>query len=133
MGSYVVTGMLETVVAVKYTDGGTTDGKWKSQPSGTWPIGTTKIFEAENRDASAVPPAGWVKCVAADGTEFEFKFDDGYSKDNYCSASMSHVSGNYVLPVPEYPKGGKTWTVTYHIHSGASEGTPQTDQKTPLR
>lgn len=118
---YVVTGNLSTVVALKYTGGDLAFGKWKSQPNGHWPVGTTQFFAAENRDGNQAPPEGWVEGLAADGTRFKFTFDDPVSRENYCSSSMSHVNGKFILPTPSYPKSGKTWTVTYYIKFGAAE------------
>lgn len=120
MSSYVVTGNLDTIVAVTYTDSGLDYGKWKSQPGGTASVGTSQLFQAENRDGSTLPSEGWVSYTAADGTLFTFKWDDPVSKDNQCSSAMSNVQGNYSLPVPDYPTSGKTWTVTYKIAQGTT-------------
>lgn len=113
--SYVVTGKINTEVALTYTNSDCYDGKWRSQPGGIWPKGETQFFEAENRDSSEVPPAGWIKCYAADGTEFTFSFDDKTSEDNICKSEMNIQNAPFYLPVPDYPKSGKTWTVTFYV------------------
>jgi len=118
--SYTVTADIDTAVALTYSDSGLSHGKWKTQPGGTVATGTHQIFQAENRSGSTVPPEGWAKYVAADGTEFTFKFKDPVSEQNQCSSSMTNIHGPWTLPTPSYPTGGKTWTVTYYISSSAT-------------
>lgn len=118
-GKFRVTAKLKTVVAVRYTDQGLTHGKWQTDPGGTAGVGTSQIFVATNRDSSSVGPKGWVSYIAADGTTFTFSFSDPGHEQNSCSSSMDHVSGPWSLPVPDYPRTSKKWTVTYQISSTA--------------
>ncbi|NMH27991.1 hypothetical protein [Flavobacterium silvaticum] len=121
MSGFIVTGKLDTVVAVKMLNSDLEHGKWKTQPGGTCVPGTSMIFEAENRDGSAVPPAGKMEYQAADGTIFKFTFEDNNVRDNLCTSEMKKLSGNWAVPAPEYPKTGMTWTVTYSIINGSSQ------------
>lgn len=116
MSKYEVTGKLDTVVAVVYKDQHLESGKWETAPGGTHPTGTSTIFKATNRqDAVTMPPEGWCRFVAADGTIFTFHFDCPVSRENYCYSSIDNLSGPWFVPTPEYPKGGADWTVTFKI------------------
>jgi len=113
--SYVVTGKIETAVALTYISNSLQHGKWSTAPSGTVAAGSSIIFSAENHDGSAIAPQGSATYQAADGTQFTFSFDDPTSEQNSCSTTISNLSGPWNAPTPSYPKGGKTWTVTYYI------------------
>lgn len=119
-GKYQVTAKLDTVVAVRYTNSGTSHGKWSTQPGGTAPVGTSQIFVATNNDSASAGPQGWASYAAADGTQFTFRYDDPNSTHNDCVSKMAKVSGNYTLPTPDYPSSGLCWTVTYKVATGPS-------------
>lgn len=115
-GKYLVTAKLDTVVAVRYKGSGTSHGKWKTAPGGSVGIGTSQIFVATNNDSASAGPEGWASYFAADNTTMKFSYDDPNSTHNDCSSAFEgKVYGNYSLPTPDYPSGGKTWTVTYKI------------------
>lgn len=118
---HIITGKLNSVVALTYVDCGLSHGKWKTQPSGVVAASTlTQIFEGWNRGSTVQPACGWCRFIAADGTKFTFHFEDNISDDNYCWTTMEDVSGPYKVKTPDYPKTSKTFTVTYYIESRTS-------------
>lgn len=116
MSDHIITGKLSTVVSLTYTDCHLDHGKWKTQPSGVISQGTDQqLFVGQNRDASVQPACGWCKYTANDGSVFTFHFEDNKSDDNYCWTTIENLSGPWSVDTPDYPKGGKTFTVTYKI------------------
>jgi hypothetical protein len=116
-----VTGKLSTVVAVKYTNGDTTQGKWIDRPVSSAPIGVSQLFVAGNRDGNVAAAFGWASYISADGTVFTFNFEDPQYDDNNCWSSMNPVNGPYQLPIPQFPTSGKTWIVTYFIAQSSQQ------------
>lgn len=117
---YSAKGKLSTVVALRYTDDSISHGKWLDQPGGTVKVSKdAHLFTAVNRSGSSVGPVGSASYIAADGTEFKFRFKDSGGEQNYCVASMKHVGGPWRLPTPSYPKKGNTWDVYYTIGTTA--------------
>lgn len=114
-GKFEVTAELDTVVSVRYSGQELSHGKWKTDPGGIAAVGKSQLCIATNRSGASAGPAGWVGYLAADGTQFTFKFDDPSSQSNSCSSSMQDTAGPWYLPTPDYPTSGKVWTVTYKI------------------
>jgi len=110
-----VTAHLNTVVALVYTSCKIDSGKWNHLPGGVVNVGSNDIFQALDHDGATEWIGGRASYQAADGTQFTFDFKDNLSHQNRCTSSMTNVHGPWYLPQPDFPKGGKSWNVTYHI------------------